>query len=182
MRSAYEFEYALKRVLSDNGFETVSKLHNQKEQKNDFGVRVTDREDVVYFEVKTSQSPNGWTGATHSEGSGKIDNYVLVNYELDRDMLLPPLNVSSIDGLFKSVHFSVIDGFELGWHGEATDKSSFTKARIHNSQYGNYSKQVVFGSISPKKTWCRIIRENLKDLRDNNGKLITGGKNVSIAA
>jgi len=182
VRSAYEFEYALKRVLSDNGFDTVSKLHNVKEQKNDFGVRVINKRMPVYFEVKTTQSDMGWTGATHSEGSGKVDNYVLVNYELNRDMALPSLDTSALHGLFKSVHFSVVDGFEMGWSGEATDKSSFTKAKIHVDQCEEYTKQIIFGSVLQKSIWCKIVRESLDSLRDKNNKLITGGKNAILAA
>lgn len=172
VRSAYEFEYAIKRVLSDNGFDTVSKLHNAQEQKNDFGVRVRDRRDVVYFEVKTSQSDNGWTGSSHSEGSGKIDNYVLVNYELDKDMDLPPLSTSAIHGMFKSAHFSVVDSFDVGWKGEATDKSSFTTAKIHKSQMPTYSSYISLGSVEPKKKWCKIVKESLDKYRDNNNKLM----------
>lgn len=160
VRSAYDFEYAIKRVLDDAGFNTVSKVHNREEQKNDFGVKTHDKGDI-YFEVKTSQSDNGWTGSTHSEGSGKIDNYVLINYELDKDLILPSLDTCSIDGMFKSVHFSVIDALGLGWTGDATDKSSFTTAKIHVDQYGAYSEQVVLGSVAPKKKWCSIVRENL---------------------
>ena len=182
VRSAYEFEYALKRVLSDNGFDTISKTHNQAEEKNDFGVIVSDRECPVFFEVKTSQSDTGWTGSTHSEGSGKIDNYVLINYELDRDLVLPPLSVSSINGMFKKVHFSVVDGFDLGWSGESTDSNSFSHAKVHKTQYGAYSKQIVFGSVSPKRVWCKIVRECFDCLRDANGKLKTGVKNVKVAA
>ena len=40
VRSAYVFEYALKRVLSDAGFETRSKIHNTTGEKNDFGVGI----------------------------------------------------------------------------------------------------------------------------------------------
>ena len=172
VRSAYEFEYAIKIILSDNGFDTVSKLHNAEEQKNYFGVRVRDRKSTVYFEVKTSQSDNGWTGSSHSEGSGKIDNYVLVNYELDKDMELPPLSTSALYGMFKSVHFSVVDGFDMGWKGEATDKSSFTAAKIHKSQMPTYSSYISLGSVLPKKKWCKIVKESLDKYRDNNNKLM----------
>jgi hypothetical protein len=173
VRSAYEFEYAIKRVLSDNGFQTVSKLHNAKEQKNDFGVRVSDRHSVIYFEVKTSQSSNGWTGSSHSEGSGKIDNYVLINYELDKELQLPCLTTSAIHGMFKSAHFSVVDGFDMGWLGKATDKSSFTKARVENSAALSYSKYIALGSVTPMRKWCRIVKESLVPHRCKNNKLMT---------
>jgi len=84
--------------------------------------------------------------------------------------------------MFKSVHFSVIDSFNLGWTGEATDKSSFTKAKIHKSQYGAYSRQVVFGSVFPKKVWCKVVRESLRNLRDENNKIISGVKREKRAA
>jgi hypothetical protein len=182
VRAAYEFEYAIKRVLSDAGFDTVAKTHNNEEQKNDFGVSIAGRVDPIYFEVKTTQSDNGWTGATHSEGSGKVDNYVLVSYNVDRDMELPSLDTSAIHGLFKSVHFSVIDGLEVAWSGGATDKSSFTKAKVPVEKEREYSKQIVLGSVIPKRVWCEIIRESLEEMRDKSGKLITGGNNVRIAA
>jgi len=186
VRAAYEFEYAIKRVLSDHGFETVSKIHNTAEQKNDFGVQVSDREQTAWFEVKTTQSKNGWTGATHSKGSGKVDNYVLVSYELDRDMTLPPIDGSSpgaLHGVFKSVHFSVVDAFDMGWHGAATDRSSFTTAKIHNSQHSAYTPQIVLGSTDRKTVNCAINRESLNPYRVNGVlKSVTGGTNVNIAA
>jgi len=188
VRAAYEFEYAIKKVLSDSGFVTVSKLHNAKKQKNDFGVKVLDKESVVYFEVKTSQSDNGWTGSSHSEGSGKIDNYVLINYELDKDIQLPPFSTSAIAGMFKSAHFSVVDGFDMGWAGKATDKSSFTKAKIHNSVASRYSEYIALGSVAPQRKWCKILKESLCSYRDSNNTLASaapagkGISNVTIAA
>ena len=65
VRSAYEYEIALQTVLSRAGFETVSKKHNVSGAKNDFGVVTADK-GPIFFEVKTTQSDNGWTGATHS--------------------------------------------------------------------------------------------------------------------
>jgi hypothetical protein len=180
VRSAYEFEYAIKRVLSDSGFDTVSKLHNAKEQKNDFGVKVGDRKKVVYFEVKTTQSDVSWTGSSHSEGSGKIDNYVLVSYELARDMELPPLSTSAIDGMFKSAHFSVVDGFDMGWAGEATDTSSFTHAKIRTTQAELYTGCVALGGVRPKSKWCKILRESLDTYRDVNNVLINTHKKENL--
>jgi len=186
VRAAYEFEYAIKRVLSNHGFKTVSKIHNTAEQKNDFGVQVSDRTQTAWFEVKTTQSKNGWTGATHSRGSGKVDNYVLVSYELDRNMILPPVDCPStgtLHGIFKSVHFSVVDAFDMGWVGDATDSSSFTTAKIHNSQYSVYTPQIILGSTVKKDKWCAIIRESLNPYRVNGVlKSATGGTNVNIAA
>lgn len=172
VRSAYEYEYALKRVLSDAGFATRSKVHNNSGEKNDFGVDVSDRDKPVFFEVKTTQSDNGWTGATHSNGSGKVDNYVLVGYDLNRDMELPDVEGgSALHGAFKAVHFSVIDAFSLGWNGAASDKSSFTTAKISSTAADVYSEQIVLGDIKKNPVWCKPERLSLDRWRDSNGVL-----------
>jgi len=178
VRFAYEFEYAIKRVLQDAGFTTVSKLHNSKEEKNDFGVRASDRSDIIYFEVKTTQAKNSWTGATHSEAGGKVDSYVLVNYELDRNMQLPCLteDTSALHGVFKSVHFSVVNGMTLGWTGEATTASSFTQAKIGVDQASAYNKQVCLGEAivsKQAKKWCKIVRQDLSEFRNHANVLVT---------
>ena len=171
VRSAYEYEYALKRVLSDAGFATRSKVDNVSGAKNDFGVMLADRA-PVFFEVKTTQSDNGWTGATHSKGSGKVDNYVLISYDLNRDMKLPdPDGGSALHGAFKAVHFSVIDAFSLGWNGAASDKNSFTTAKISSDAAAVYSEQVVLGHIKKNTVWCKPERHSLDKWRDADGVL-----------
>ena len=172
VRSAYVFEYALKRVLSDAGFETRSKVHNTTGEKNDFGVDVSDRDETLFFEVKTTQSKDGWTGATHSNGSGKVDNYVLISYDLDREMILPEVGTTgTLHGAFKSVHFSVVDSFSLGWQGKASNKSSFTTAKIPVQKADVYSKQIVLGHLTPKSIWCKPERHSLDKWRDSAGAL-----------
>ena len=173
VRSAYVFEYALKRVLSDAGFETRSKVHNTTGEKNDFGVDVSDRDGTLFFEVKTTQSKDGWTGATHSNASGKVDNYVLISYDLDREMILPPVGTTgALHGVFKSVHFSVVDSFSLGWQGKASNKSSFTTAKIPVQKAGVYSKQIVLGHLTPKNIWCKPERRSLDTQRNSAGVLV----------
>ena len=172
VRSAYVFEYALKRVLSDAGFETRSKIHNTTGEKNDFGVDVSDRDETLFFEVKTTQSKGGWTGATHSNGSGKVDNYVLISYDLDREMILPEVGTTgALHGVFKSVHFSVVDSFSLGWQGKASNKSSFTTARIPVQKALVYFKQIVLGHLTPKSIWCKPERHSLDKWRNSAGAL-----------
>jgi hypothetical protein len=172
VRSAYEYEIALQTVLSNAGFETVSKKHNVAGAKNDFGVVTADK-GPIFFEVKTTQSDKGWTGATHSLGNGKVDNYVLISYDLDRDMKLPPVTGgSALHGAFKSVHFSVVDSFSLGWQGKASNKSSFTTAQIPVQKAAVYSKQIVLGHLTPKDIWCKPERHSLDKWRDSAGVLV----------
>ena len=171
---AYLFELSIKRVLQEAGFVTVSKLHNSKEKKSDFGVRVSDRSDIIYFEVKTTQAKNSWTGSTHSEAGGKVDSYVLVSYELDRDMQLP--FSPALHGIFKSVHFSVINGMSLGWTGEATTGNSFTQVRIGVEQASAYNKQACLGEAfvsKQAKKWCKIVRQDLSAFRNHANVLVT---------
>ena len=162
---AYVFEQAITRALKDKGFAVLDKRSLEGEQKSDFGVRVTERGKPkdIYFEVKTTRAKDRYSGSTHSEAAGKVDRYVLVNYEIDTSAALPPLSQGgSFSGVITKVHFAVLHG-QLGWSGRATENNSFTSAQIPKGVGPEY--QVLLGSLLPHRKWCGLTRESLADFR-----------------
>ena len=162
VRFAYDFEFAILRACRDFKLDALKKEEGEA-PGHDFRIRTSDS-GIVPFEIKTTQSNNGWTGSTHSEGKGKAESYVLISYELDKQLQLPQSSVA-FPGVIKSAHFSVLDDCEVAWAGEATDNNSSTTGKIHVNAVSEYRKSISLGGVVPKKVWCKCLREDLSPYR-----------------
>jgi len=162
VRFAYDFEFALVRACKDFGVAVLGKEEGDA-PGHDFRV-ITSDDGIIPFEVKTTQSANGWTGSTHSEGKGKAESYVLVSYELDYDLPIPK-DTFSFENVIKAVHFSVLDDCAVAWSGEATDSNSSTTGKIHVNSVDEYRKSISLGSVEPKQKWCKCLREDMSQHR-----------------
>jgi len=184
VRLAYVYENAITTLLSEKGFQVLQKKTIPGERKSDFGVRCikSGKASDEFFEVKTTRTENNsWTGASHAKSCGKVDKYILVNYSVNLDYELPPIvndmASSNIYGAITATHFGVLD-YELKWTGVATDKSSFTSARIPTNVGKAY--KCVLGDVNPwsakskkkkKNKWNKILREDLKKYRNKQNIL-----------
>jgi hypothetical protein len=162
VRFAYDFEFALVRACKDFDIAVLRKEEGDA-PGHDFRV-ITSDDGIVPFEVKTTQSANGWTGSTHSKGKGKAESYVLVSYELDYDLPIPK-NTFSFENVIKAVHFSVLDDCAVAWSGEATDSNSASTGKIHVNSVDEYRKSISLGSVEPKIKWCKCLREDIAQHR-----------------
>lgn len=173
VRVCHDFEYAIAKVLKDSyGYEIVPKSGTNDIEGN-FDVAIQDGDTVLAFEVKTTQSSNGWTGSTHSTGCGKVPFYILIQYELDLDI---ELGSQSLYGLFKSCHFSVTSPLQDGsaiiqWMGQATESNSRTTGKIKKSDSELYEPMICLGGVSTKncRKWTKTIKEDLIEYRTGNG-------------
>lgn len=171
VRVCHDFEYAIGKVLREQyGYDLVGKSDTHTIQGN-FDVAVKKGETVLAFEVKTTQSTNGWTGSTHTTDCGKVPFYVLVQYELDLDI---ELGDTSLYGFFKSCHFSVISPLDNGdaiiqWNGQATSNNSRTTGKISIDDSAEYEDMVSLGSVSTKhcRKWAKTNKEDLSQYRTN---------------
>ena len=162
VRFAYDFEFALVRACKDFDIAVLRKEEGDA-PGHDFRV-ITSDDGIIPFEVKTTQSANGWTGSTHSKGKGKAESYVLVSYELDYDLPIPK-NTFSFENVIKAVHFSVLDDCAVAWSGEATDSNSASTGKIHVNSVDEYRKSISLGSVEPKIKWCKCLREDIAQHR-----------------
>ena len=175
VRVCHDFEYAIGKVLKERyGYDLVNKSDTHDIVGN-FDVAVTRDDTVLAFEVKTTQSSNGWTGSTHSADCGKVPFYVLIQYELDLDI---ELGETSLYGLFKSCHFSVTSPLEDGdaiivWNGQATTNNSRTTGKILKENAELYQPMVSLGSVATKncRKWTKTIKEDLSNYRSHNRSL-----------
>ena len=173
VRVCHDFEYAIAKVLKDSyGYEIVPKSGAEGIEGN-FDVAIKKGETVLAFEVKTTQSSNGWTGSTHSAGCGKVPFYVLIQYELNLDI---KLGTQSLNGLFKSCHFSVTSPLEDGsaiiqWMGQATESNSRTTGKIRKGDNELYNTMICLGEVSIKncRKWAKTTKENLDQYRTSYG-------------
>lgn len=167
VRVCHDFEYAIAKVLKDSyGYEIVPKSNTNNIDGN-FDVAIQKGDTVLAFEVKTTQSTNGWTGSTHTTDCGKVPFYVLIQYELDLDI---ELGTQSLYGLFKSCHFSVTSPLEDGsaiiqWLGQATSNNSRTTGRIKKEDILSYEPMICLGSVSESKKWAKTTKEDLSQYR-----------------
>jgi len=172
IRFAYEFENAIQYVLRKWRYEILVKKTIPGKAKSDFGVRVKNGKDIeeVFFEVKTSRSKNSFTGATHANECGKVNNYVFINYSLDRDYVLPPLseNTSAVHGIIPDVHFAIMEG-DVAWNGKASNNNSFSTARIPRDIGNRYT--VVYGDTHKNSVWMSLIRSSLNEHRNKQSIL-----------
>jgi len=172
IRFAYEFENAIQYVLRKWRYEVLVKKTIRGKAKSDFGVRVKNGKKVedIFFEVKTSRSKNKFTGATHSNESGKVNNYVFVNYNVNIDYELPSLkkDTSAMHGAITDVHFAIMEG-DIDWSGKASNNSSFTIAQIPVGIGKAYT--VSLGATEPKTKYMALARESLMKHRNNQNIL-----------
>jgi hypothetical protein len=106
------------------------------------------------WEIKTSQAGDSFTGATHS--ASKCDNYILVNYSIDKNM---KLSLKDNSNFVKDMAVFVWDDMEAKWSGEPTKHSSFTTLKIPAEILDKRPEIVVLGKLERKKKWCGFVRE-----------------------
>jgi len=132
-----------------------------------FGVKVEPAHDAVgdlvitfpnkekmKWEIKTSQAGDSFTGATHS--ASKCDNYVLINYSINKAM---KLSLNGNKNFVKEMAVFVWDDMEAKWAGEPTKHSSFTTLKIPAEILEKRPEIVVVGKLESKKKWCSFVRE-----------------------
>ncbi|HQJ56945.1 MAG TPA: hypothetical protein PLH46_04815 [Caldisericia bacterium] len=110
--------------------------------------------DKMIWEIKTSQGENSFTGATHS--SSKCNNYILINYSIDRDM---KLSLKKNKNFIKDIAVFVWDDMEAKWSGEPSKNNSFTTLKIPSEILEKRPEIIVVGKLESKKKWCTFIRE-----------------------
>lgn len=107
------------------------------------------------WEIKSSQALNSFTGATHS--SSKCNNYILINYELNKDLKLEQGKRN--EGFIKQMAVFIWDDMDIKWVGKATSKNSFTSLKIPVEIMERRPEIVVVGKLIPSRKWCKIARE-----------------------
>ena len=179
VRVCHDFEYAIAKVLQDDyGYTIIPKTVDVDSLEGRYDVAVTKGEgtSVLAFEVKTTQSTNGWTGSTHTHNTGKVPFYVLIQYGLDLDT---PLGTGSLYGLFRSCHFSVTSPMDNGkaiieWQGQATNSNSRTTGKVRKENTETYRDMICLGSVSDKRSrvWAKCVQEDLALERLKNRRLL----------
>ncbi len=107
------------------------------------------------WEIKSSQAQDSFTGATHS--ASKCNNYILINYAIDRNMKLKQ-NVRN-RGFITELAVFVWDNMEAKWIGEPSKNSSFTSLKIPSEIKISRPEITIIGNLEPKTKWCKIVRK-----------------------
>lgn len=128
----------------------------------DMAFKFPDGEEMKW-EIKSSQATNSFTGATHS--ASKCNNYILINYSLDKDLKLKKGQRNT--GFIKEFAVFIWDNMEAKWVGNPSKNNSFTSLRIPAEVLTQRPEIVVVGKIEPKKKWCKIKRKKLADSNNN---------------
>ena len=110
----------------------------------------------IFWEIKSSQAKNGWTGATHS--SSKTSNYILINYSVDRSK---KLNLEDNPKFITRLCVLVWDDMDAKWSGKPTSRNSFTSLKIPKDIKEKRPEIIVVGDLIPKQKWCDIERKKL---------------------
>ena len=107
------------------------------------------------WEIKSSQARDSFTGATHS--ASKCNNYILINYYIDRDRKLK--SGLNNQGFISEMAVFVWDNMEVKFTGKHTEHNSFTTLKIPANIKSTRPEIVVVGSLKPHRIWSGIIRE-----------------------
>ena len=136
-----------------NKFKEV-KVEPVNDPIGDMRIILSDNEEMRW-EIKSGQAPDYFTGATHS--ASKCNNYILINYEMDKNMKLNQVNKNFIT----KIAVFVWDNMEEKWLGKPSKNNSFTKLNFPIQIQKNRPEIVVVGKLIPKKKLCYIERKNL---------------------
>jgi hypothetical protein len=131
------------------------------EDNKNFDVIFNFKGENIRLEIKTSQSENSFTGATH--GKNKVSDYLLINYRVNKNLKVENKQVNYFtSGVFAAIVKVKGDEFV----GEATKKSSFTSFKFNKNSYSlEYIKEhTLVGDIDitkkNKKSYTLVL-ENL---------------------
>lgn len=155
------WETALVDVLNEHLSRFDIRVISSHDSRGDLTIIFPDGEEMIW-EVKTTQSKDSWTGATHS--ASKLNDYILIGYELDKDMKLHP---GTNKGFIKELTVIVWDKMDIGWLGEPSKNSSWTTLPIPVRVMKERPEIMVIGSLEPSSKWCKVNRKELV-LRDIN--------------
>jgi hypothetical protein len=112
--------------------------------------------EISKFEIKLSQNKNSWQGSTSS--TSKVDNYILINFEIDRDL---PLNDGSNYGFFKSVFACIVDLKNHSWSGQAKSNNHRTKFEFRMDDWDIdilKNNCIIKGDVKEAKSIYHIVR------------------------
>ena len=112
------------------------------------------------LEIKLSQNKNSWQGSTST--TSKVENFLLINMNLDRDK---PLSMENNDGLFNGVFAAIVHLGDRKWDGEAKSNNHRTKFEFRISEWDLESLQensIVKGGLVPKKVKYHLQLEQIE--------------------
>lgn len=150
------WETAVIDVLSEhmNGKFPKVKIFSVNDPIGDMAIAFPDNE-ILRWEIKSSQAENSFTGATHS--ASKCDNYVLINYSIDRNLKLKQNEKNT--GFITELAVLVWDNMDAKWLGEPSEHSSFTSLKLPAEICEKRPEIMVVGRLEAKQKWCDIIRK-----------------------
>jgi hypothetical protein len=147
------WETALVDVFNEHLSKLGVKVVPSHDSRGDLTIIFPNKEEMIW-EVKTTQSKNSWTGATHS--ASKYKDYILIGYDLDKDM---KLHSGNNKGFIKDLVVIVWDEMNIEWLGKPSENSSWTTLPLPIRVIKERPEIVVIGNLEPSAKWCKIIRE-----------------------
>jgi hypothetical protein len=102
-----------------------------------------------YLEIKLSQNDNSWQGSTSS--TSKVDNFLLINFKIDRDK---KLSLTNNNGLFRGVFAGIFNLGSHKWNGDAKSNNHRTSFdfRMADWSIDNLTENcIIKGEVIPKK-------------------------------
>lgn len=153
----YDLNYFLEKSKS---FLRVLTKREKKETKS-YDLVFTDiiTGERYYLEVKLSQNDNSWQGSTST--TSKVDNFLLINFKIDREKKLSLTNNS---GLFSGVFSGIFNLGQHKWSGDAKPNNHRTSFdfRINDWSIDNLMKNcIIKGGVSPKQKKYHLILEQV---------------------
>tara|TARA_R110000803_G_scaffold175817_1_gene238346 strand:- start:313 stop:996 length:684 start_codon:yes stop_codon:yes gene_type:complete len=142
------FKYKANDILIEcNSFMRVIVDRQKKEKSYDLTIEDIRDGSLHYIEIKLSQNKNSWQGSTST--TNKVNLFLLINFNIDRDVKLG-LNNSS---LFKGIFCSLVDLGGYKWNGKQKSNNHRTKFEFRVDEWDIFKLRscIIKGDVIEKK-------------------------------
>jgi hypothetical protein len=114
--------------------------------------------EIYFIEVKLSQNKNSWQGSTSS--TSKVDLFLLINFNIDRDCKLADKDKT----LFSGVFAALVNMGSKKWLGKPKDNNHRTKFDFRVEEWNLdilRKTSIIKGDLSPKQKIIHLILDTI---------------------
>lgn len=155
--------YAFENVF-DNIFKRDKRFNPEDVAGHDFLFQSTP------IEMKTTKMQDGFTG---SDYSSKCENFILIGYDLTKDILTKEIDM--IEGFF--VYVGPIDS--KYWKAGTSKKNTRSTLLIPNEEYDNMKDGIVYGDVKIRKRSTYLFYERVK-INDKKRRIAVDNRTKGI--
>jgi len=137
---------------------TARKCDNENSTSYDLVLENINTGEIYFIEIKLSQNKNSWQGSTSS--TSKVDLFLLINFNIDRDCKITNKNKS----LFTGVFAALVNMGNKKWSGKPKDNNHRTKFDFRKDEWDiDILKEtsIIKGDLTAKQKIIHLILDTI---------------------